>query len=263
MSQHRNYFMKKNIIGLIPTRLSSKRLYQKPLLEINKIPLIIHTYKRAKLSKKLDNVVICCDDRKIYDVVIKYTKDVIITSKNNKNGTERIAEAYNKIKKRYDLVVDIQGDEPLINPSHIDAVIDYHLKNINVDIILPVLKIKDGSNKNIVKVVVDKLWNVKYLSRSEIPHFFNKNKEFFYKHLSIISFKPKALNKFYLSSQQRLERIENVELLRALEIGLNIKSFLVKGSSFSVDTIDDYLKAKRFMKKDKIFQLYVNKKNES
>ena len=251
--------MKKNIIGLIPTRLSSKRLYQKPLLEINNIPLIIHTYKRAKLSEKLDKVLICCDDKKIYDVVIKYTKDVIITAKKNKNGTERIAEAYKKIKEKYDLIVDIQGDEPLINPSHIDEVIDQHLKNVNTDIILPVLKIKEGSNKNVVKVAVDKFWNVKYLSRAEIPHFFNKDKKFFYKHLSIISFKPKALNAFYLSQQQRLEKIEDVELLRALEIGLSIKSFLVKGSSFSVDTIDDYLKAKKFMKKDKIFLRYDNK----
>ena len=87
------------IIGLIPTRIGSTRLPSKPLLEINNIPLIIHTYKRAIMSKKLDDVIICCDDKKILEVAKKFNAKAILTSKKHKNGTERILEGYIKQKK--------------------------------------------------------------------------------------------------------------------------------------------------------------------
>ena len=115
-------------IGLIPTRLGSTRLPSKPLLEINGIPLIIHTYKRAKLAKKLDDLIICCDDKKILDIAKKFKAKCILTSKFHNNGTERITEVLINLKEKYDLVVDIQGDEPLISPSHIDKVINFHKK---------------------------------------------------------------------------------------------------------------------------------------
>ena len=94
--------MKKKIIGLIPTRLSSTRLPKKPLIKINNIPLIIHTYRRAKLAKKLDELVICCDDKKIIDIARRYNAKAILTSKRHKNGTERIYEGYKKLNKKYD-----------------------------------------------------------------------------------------------------------------------------------------------------------------
>ena len=137
---------KKKILGLIPVRLNSSRLNQKSLLLIKKIPLIIHTYRRAKLSRKLDDVIICCDDKKILKVAKKFNAKAIITSKKHKNGTERIYEAYKKIKKNYDYVIDIQGDEPLINPQQIDNVIKFHLKNKDSDIILPSMSLKNISN---------------------------------------------------------------------------------------------------------------------
>ena len=91
--------MKKKVIGLIPTRLSSTRLPKKPLIKINNIPLIIHTYRRAKLAKKLDDLVICCDDKKILDIAKKFNAKAILTSKKHKNGTERIFEGYKRLKK--------------------------------------------------------------------------------------------------------------------------------------------------------------------
>ena len=96
--------MKKKVIGLIPTRLGSTRLPQKALLEINNLPLIIHTYRRAKLSKLLDDVVICCDDKKILNIANKFRAKAIITSPNHKNGTERICEAYQKLNKNMTLL---------------------------------------------------------------------------------------------------------------------------------------------------------------
>ena len=97
--------MEKKVIGLIPTRLGSTRLPQKALLEINNLPLIIHTYRRAKLfSKLLDDVVICCDDKKILNIANKFRAKAIITSPNHKNGTERICEAYQKLNKNMTLL---------------------------------------------------------------------------------------------------------------------------------------------------------------
>ena len=92
-----------------------------------------------------------------------------MTKKYHKNGTERIAEAYKKIGKKYDLIVDIQGDEPLIDPKHIDRVIDFHFKNIKTDIVVPNLRIKEKKNLNIVKVVQNSQNDVVYLSRLDIP----------------------------------------------------------------------------------------------
>ena len=249
--------MKKKIIGLIPTRLGSTRLPKKALLEINNLPLIIHTYRRAKLSKLLDEVVICCDDQKILNIAKKYKAKAILTSSNHNNGTERICEAYEKLDKEFDYILDIQGDEPLISPIHIDKVINCHQQNSNYDIILPTLKTKSLINHNVIKVITNLKNEVLYLSRAQIPFEFKSKNSFIKKHLSIISFKPTALKKFALHKKTPLEKIEDVELLRALEIGMTIKSLNLIGDSFSVDVMDDYEKAKKQIIKDKFFKLYV------
>ena len=223
---------------------------------IHKIPLVVHTYKRAKMSRRLDDLYICCDDKKIYKTVKKYKAKAIMTSKHHKNGTERINEAYKKLNSKYDLVVDIQGDEPLISPFHIDQVVQFHIKNIQSDIILPNLKIKVKNNTNIIKVVKDIKNNVLYLSRGNIPFEFKNRVDWFNKHLSIVSFKPEALEKFSLNKKTPLEKAEDIELLRALEIGLKIKTLSLKGDSFSVDVPEDFEKASEVMTKDKFFKLY-------
>ena len=244
------------VIRLIPTRLNSTRLPNKSLLPINNIPMIIHTYKRSMLAKKLDDLIICCDDKKIILLAKKYNVKAMLTSKHHTNGTERIAEVCSKLKNKYDIILDIQGDEPLISPYHIDEVIDYHTKNFEADIILPSLKIKPVNSTNIVKIVKDKFENVLYLSREKIPFEFKSNIKFLYKHLSIVSFKKNALIKYSAHKKTYLEKVEDVELLRALEIGLKIKSVNLKGDSFSVDVLEDYKKATEYMKKDKFFKLY-------
>ena len=124
------------------------------------------------------------------------------------------------------------------------------------DIILPNIKIPSSNNTNIVKVVSNKNDEVLYLSRSNIPHEFKLKSKIIKKHLSIISFKPEALLKFSKSSKSDLENIEDIELLRALDIGLKIKTISLKGDSFSVDVFEDYTKAQSKMAKDKYFKLY-------
>ena len=241
------------IIGLIPSRLNSKRLKKKPLLKINNLPIIVHTFKRAKLSKKIDRLIVCTDSNEIKKTVEKHGGECFLTSKNHKNGTERIYEIAKRFKPK--LVVDIQGDEPLLDPSHIDKVINFHLKNFKYDIVLPNLKFKDPETKNIVKVVSSKN-KVLYLSRSVIPHNFKYKPKHYKKHLSIISFKPKALENYCKSKETELEKIEGIELLRALENNLSIGTFSIASNTFSVDIKEDYLKAIEAFKKDKYRNAY-------
>ena len=246
------------VLGLIPTRIGSTRLPSKPLLEINNIPLIIHTYRRALLSKSIDDLYICCDDIKIAKIAKKFGAKYIITSKNHQNGTERITEGFLSLKNNsiYDFVLDIQGDEPLINPLHIKKIIQFHKKNSKYDIILPTLKIKVAENTNLVKVVKNKKDEVMYLSRAKIPLEFKLSSNYFLKHLSIISFKPQSLIKFSENKKTYLEKIEDIELLRALEIGLKIKTIKLIGDSFSIDVQQDYLNAIKKFKTDKYLKLY-------
>jgi len=220
--------------------------------------MVIHTYFRAKLSKELDDVVICCDDKKIKKICDHYKAKCMLTSKKHVNGTERIAEGYLKIKKKYDLIIDIQGDEPLIDPLNIDNVIRFHKKNKSADIILPSMVSNKKSTKNIVKVIINKKNEVLYLSRYNLPFNFKKKNNKYLKHLSIISFKPEKLIEFYKSKETFAEKIEGVELLRALELGMNIKTIIISGDSFSVDIKEHYIRAKKYVIKDKYYLKYKN-----
>ena len=244
----------KKIIALIPTRLDSTRLFAKSLLEIDGLPLVIHTYKRAMLSKLIDSIYICTDSKKIGKIAKKYNCNVMYTGKNT-TGTDRISEAAKKIKLNYDLYLDIQGDEPLLNPNHIDKVILWHLKNYKFDIVVPSLKFKYIDTPHIVKIVKSKN-KVLFFSRSKIPFPFKKDYNKYLKHLSIISFKPEALKKFRELKEGNLEKIEGIELMRALENNMSIGTFELKGDSFSVDTKGDFDKAQNYMIKDKFRKLY-------
>ena len=241
---------KVNCVGLIPVRLNSSRLYRKAILEIDNIPMFVHTYKRSLLSKKLSNVFICTDSKEIIKLAKKYKCNIIKTGI-NLTGTDRIGEASNKLKNKFDLIIDIQGDEPLLNPKHIDRVIDWHSKNLNFDIVVPSLKSKNIDSPHVVKIVKSKK-KVIYFSRSQVPYPFKKKQKYFLKHLSVISFKPESLKKFKKLPQSNLEKIEGIELMRALENDMLIGTFNLEGSSFSVDTKEDFIKAIKFMNIDKI-----------
>jgi|TARA_B110000483_G_scaffold217551_1_gene270048 3-deoxy-manno-octulosonate cytidylyltransferase (CMP-KDO synthetase) len=244
------------IIGLIPSRLNSKRLKEKPLLEIDGLPIIVHSFKRAKLAKKLDKVIVCTDHQKIIDVVKKNNGEATLTSKKHKNGTERIYEVAKKMKSA-SFIIDIQGDQPLISPEAIDLTIEFHKKNKQFDIVLPSMPIKDQEdNKSLVKTIFSEKGKIIYFSRERVPYNYNSNKVIYYKNLSIISFKPDALEKFYRSKMGKLEKIEGIELMRALEIGLSIGTFVINGSDFAVDVNADLLKAINVMPKDKFRKLY-------
>ena len=246
----------RNAIGLIPTRLNSRRLPRKSLKMIGSLPLIIHTYKRAKLSKKLKEVFICCDSKEVYNIANKFGANVIITSKKHKCGSDRISEAFKKVKGNYDQIINIQGDEPLIDPKNIDKVINFHRKNLEYDIVLPNLITKFTKDPHVVRLIFNKKKEVIYITRSEAPNQFIKKTGKIFKHLSIVSFKPSALKKYSSSKQSGLELIEDIELLRAIDIGLKIKTFSSKGNSFSIDIPKNLISARKIIQKDKYYKKY-------
>jgi 3-deoxy-manno-octulosonate cytidylyltransferase (CMP-KDO synthetase) len=240
------------IIGLIPVRLESSRLPNKAILEIAKIPMILHVVRRAQLSETLDKVVVCTDSYKICDLCIENEIEVVLTKSIHINGTERIAEAANILNLGKDeIIVDIQGDEPLLKPYMIDNVADYLVKNKDFDVVVPFIEIFGEQSHSKVKLVVSGN-NVVYMSRKNVPYPFLKD-AVYKKHLSIIAFRMDALSKFASSKPTPLEEIEGIELLRAIEIGLKVGTFQEYGETLSVDTVEDYERVQRLMLRDEIF----------
>ena len=241
------------VVGLIPCRLNSSRLPKKALLNIDGLPLIVHTFKRALLSKKLDKVIVCTDSKEIQKVVIDHGGEAIITKKTHKNGTDRIAEVAKKIN--CEIVIDIQGDFPMLDPINIDKLVNFHQNN-NFEIVVPSSPLNDATSKDVVKLIVSKSKKVLYFTRSSSPHVYNLKPKFYLKHMSIISFNRKSLIKYGNLEQSYYEKIEGVELLRALENDIKIGSFKINKDIFSVDIKKDYLKAISLMPLDPIRKRY-------
>lgn len=228
------------IYGLIPARLNSSRLPGKALIKIHGLPMIIHVALRSKLATGLDKVIVCTDSPQIAEVCDSYDVNVCLTSSYHVNGTERIAQASKFLGlSKEDVVIDIQGDEPLVEPSTIDKVIHETIKcrDRGGDIFLPHLNKCSPENKNIVKVV-ESNGRVIYLSRLDIPFSFSDTTSL-KKHLSIVGFTYEALIKFSNLRVGKLEKIEGVELLRALENDMKIYTDTFDGDSISVDVKND------------------------
>jgi 3-deoxy-manno-octulosonate cytidylyltransferase (CMP-KDO synthetase) len=242
------------VVGLIPSRLGSTRLPAKALLMIDGLPLVIHTMKRAQLAKSLDEVYVCTDSKKIAAAVMKYGGKHIMTRVDHSNGTERIAEAAENIEA--DFFIDIQGDEPLLNPDHIDCVVAEHQKHPEWDIVLPSLPIDKPETQHICKVIHDANFRILYLSRAVIPQSFKHRPDFYLKHLSIISFTSESLRHYSTLKPGNLERIEGIELLRAIENGMAVGTVLLEGDSFSVDIKQDFDKAIERMALDEMRKQY-------
>lgn len=249
------------IIGLIPARLNSTRLPNKPLLEIEGLPLVMHVYFRAKLAKKLDRVIVCADDYKIYQTVKKYGGECVLTNKKHKNGTERICEVAKKIKAVN--IIDIQCDACFLDPNDIDKLILFHKKNINFDIVVPhsIFKIKKDISS--VKICSDEKGNIYYMSRNDIPFDYYKKKNYFKRHQDFISFKKKTLLKYSKLKSSHLESVEGVELLRALENKMKLGTFQIKDEHplASINTKLDYKNGVKRMRFDKVKKYYLRKIN--
>jgi len=234
---------KMKIIGIIPARYDSTRFPGKPLADINGKPMIRHVWESACKSKLLDRVIIAADDKRIYDSVISFGGEAVMTSKRHQSGTDRIAEAAKNIK--CDLVVNIQGDEPFISYKNIDKAVRLLLDDIKLNVSTLAVKIEDKTeikDPNNVKVVIDKNGNALYFSRSPIPYNRNNKKVNYFKHIGLYVYRKSFLMKFVKMKQTLLEKAESLEQLRILENKEKIRVVITKIDSISVDTPADLYK---------------------
>jgi 3-deoxy-manno-octulosonate cytidylyltransferase (CMP-KDO synthetase) len=231
------------IIGVIPARLKSTRLPEKPLQIIKGKYLVQRVYEQAKKARHLDDVIIACDHDKIALACRRTGAKVLLTSLDCSSGTDRVAEVARKTKA--DVFVNIQGDEPLIDPRTIDQVARLFRDRTVLmgTAVVPLKHKQDIHDPNLVKAVLDKQCNVLYFSRSPVPYQRNQVKELvFYKHLGLYGFRREFLLRFAALPQTVLEKTESLEQLRALENGYKIRAVITKYDSIGVDTAEDLKK---------------------
>lgn len=250
-----------SIVGIIPARYNSTRFPGKPLALIKGKPMIQHVYEQA-LKSRLDTLVVATDDVRIADAVMDFGGLYVLTDPNHRSGTDRCREALDLLERQHDAVVNIQGDEPFIDPQQINQVIELIARD---DTCLASLakRIEDEEelfSPNSVKVVMDKNGNALYFSRNPIPFMRNIDtkewmyKGVFYKHIGIYAYKAETLRQIAGMPPTTLELSESLEQLRWLENGLRIRIGITQSENVSIDIPNDIEKAERFAQKQIIKQ---------
>ena len=225
---------------IIPARYGSSRLEGKPLLKVLDKPVIQWVYEKAQQAKLADIIIVATDDQRIYDCVKDFGGNVEMTSTEHKSGSDRIMEVVSR-HPEIDYICNLQGDEPLIKPESIDAVIRNVIEDDRADISTLIREIDadEVENPNLVKCVTDKNGFALYFSRSKIPYERNSGIAKFYGHLGIYGYKRHALEMMTSQSQTMLEKTESLEQLRALENGMKIKTSVVDFVPVGIDTKED------------------------
>jgi 3-deoxy-manno-octulosonate cytidylyltransferase (CMP-KDO synthetase) len=243
------------VVGVIPSRLGSSRLPNKPLAEISGIPMIAHVIQRSQLAKSLDELYLVTDSLEICEVAQAYNCKFLLTSKDHKTGTDRIGEVINDLNA--DIIVNIQGDEALVTPEDIDASSQILMKRPDVDIGMLVTKFYNVDSHSDVKVVLNIFNEIIYFSRADIPFHMSSSEKSFLKAYHVVSFRNETLKKFCALEQTPLERLESIEYMRAIENGIKIGCSKVKSSAISVDTQNDLETVRRLMLIDNLSKKYL------
>jgi 3-deoxy-manno-octulosonate cytidylyltransferase (CMP-KDO synthetase) len=231
------------IATIIPARYQSSRFEGKPLATIHGKPMIQHVYERSAHSKAADMTVVATDDQRIQDAVESFGGKVIMTKTVHHSGTDRLAEAAQLLDLGMDdIVINVQGDQPLIDPRSLDQVISPFEKDDKLDMSTLAFRIVDPREKinpKDVKVVFDKNGNALYFSRAPIPFGRDKPAENMYKHLGVYAYRRRFLDTFNQFQQGILENIEKLEQLRVLENGVTLRVVVTPFDSPEVDIPDD------------------------
>lgn len=240
------------IIGIIPARYASTRLPGKPLVDIGGKPMIQRVYEQAKQVPQLSAVYVATDDERIAEVVKQFGGNVVLTDPAHQSGTDRCAEVLAKLNQEADVIINIQGDEPFIDPKQIQLVADcFADKSVSVASLIKKLdKESDVQNPNMVKAVMDVHGNALFFSRSPIPYRRNPEAEItYYKHIGIYGYRASVLMQITQLPQSKLEKAESLEQLRWLENGYQIRLKETQLEALSVDTPDDLKRAIEFLSK--------------
>jgi 3-deoxy-manno-octulosonate cytidylyltransferase (CMP-KDO synthetase) len=239
------------IIGVIPARYKSFRLEGKPLADILGKPMVQHVYERAKRASCLNEVVVATDDERIRSAVEKFGGTVVMTSADHRSGTDRVAEAIRNMDA--DVIVNIQGDEPMLDPAMLIELVDPFLAATDASVVTlkkRVLHESDFADPGVVKVVTDPAGYALYFSRSLIPYPRQRTPQFaVFEHLGLYAYSRDALMRLSELPPSALEEIESLEQLRALENGIRI--LVVETASrqemLSVDTQADLERARELL----------------
>ncbi len=240
-------------LGVIPARYGSTRFEGKPLEIIHGKTMIEWVYKRS-LSSKLDKIVVATDDDRIVEVVKSFGGEVILTSRDHETGTDRIAEVAQNYRD-FDVIINVQGDEPLIESSMINSLITPFIEEPELK--MATLKYKldnmeDVNNPNIVKVICDKNDYAIYFSRNPIPFPRKLEISNYYKHIGVYAYKRDFVLDYAKMPQTPLEISESLEQLRVLENGYKIKVLETKHKVLGVDTPEDLIKVINYVKENNI-----------
>jgi len=244
-------------VAILPARLESSRLPNKALLDICGLPMIVHVYRRCLFAKNLNDVYVATDNEVIKNTVEKYNGKVIMTSSLHETGTDRIAEAAKSIDA--DIIVNVQGDEALVNPEYIDKVVEvmHNEQDINVAILVNPFNKKNSPSD--IKVVLNNDDDVMYFSRADIPSDSRTSNPPMLKAYHIVPFRKNFLIQYAGWEKGQLEKIEFNEYLRILEKGYKIRAVHVKSDAVSVDTKDDLEYVRKQMHMDSYFLQYGRK----
>ena len=237
------------ILGVIPARFASTRFPGKPLAMIGNQSMIQRVYFQTAKCKKLNHIIVATEDERIFNHVKSFSGNAMMTSANHQSGTDRCAEVISQLNENYDVVINIQGDEPFINPEQIDLLISC-FENAKTEIATLIKTISDVNelgNIHIPKVVINKNGEALYFSRNIIP--FDKTGKYlpekkYFKHIGIYGYRADILKKISALKQSSLETAESLEQLRWLENGFSIQTAITKLENYPVDTPDDIKKIK-------------------
>ncbi|MFH1319693.1 MAG: 3-deoxy-manno-octulosonate cytidylyltransferase [Bacteroidota bacterium] len=252
-----------NIIGIIPSRYQSKRFPGKPLADVNGKSMIRRVYEQAKKAKSLSKVVVATDDSRIQQHVKSFGGEVVMTSSSHKTGTDRCNEAVQKLGNEieWDVVINIQGDEPFIHPGQVDEVAGCFNPSPALPegegeptLIATLIKQIDTTerllNPNVIKVIINKNKEAIYFSRAAIPFFRNKDdtqwlsQHKYYRHIGIYGYRLDILRQITRLEQSPLEIAESLEQLRWIENGYKIKIEFTDYESAGVDAPEDLVGGK-------------------
>lgn len=228
------------IICVIPARYASTRLPGKPLKDICGKPMICRVYDRAKLAKNISEVIVATDDERIFQAVEQNSGRAMMTRADHKTGTDRLAEVAEKFSDA-DVVINVQGDEPLIEPALIEELAK-QFEDESLQMATVATELTDAeemNNPNNVKVVIDKNNNALYFSRSLIPYPRNIGKAKVFKHIGIYAYRRNFLLNYAKMPPTELEQAESLEQLRALENGYKIRVIKSDCKFVGVDTEED------------------------
>ena len=227
-------------VGIIPARWSSTRFPGKPLHIIAGKSLLQRVWERCKGAKNLDAVIVATDDMRIAEAAFTWGAEVALTSKSHDSGTDRIAEVA-RSAKQFAFIINIQGDEPEVNPRLIDKIVDKLRSDRSIQIVTaahPFERLKDALSPHQVKVVVDLAGNALYFSRAPIP-FGKKGSSLSLRHQGIYGFRRNSLLQFVKWKPTPLEQTESLEQLRALENGVKMHVLITAKGSPGIDTLGD------------------------